>query len=188
MDMNLLGLRFSSATGWRQAAHVNCTILAAMSVALLGCTIGAFQHTQGALRTHMFYAGTCAGDGSGAAGVNLALHLVINAASTAALASSNFFMQVLNAPSRREVDRAHRRGTFLGIGVPSVRNAFHVGRFKTWCWVVLLLSSVPIHLLFNSAVFQTDQRASDFHLTIASEEFASGGKYYAPGARYEFQT
>ncbi|KAK7908398.1 hypothetical protein PG985_015701 [Apiospora marii] len=131
MDMNRHGLRFSSATGWRQAAHVNCTILAATSVTLLGCTIGAFKHTHGALKTHMFYAGTCAGDGSGAARVNLALHLAINVVSTAALASSSFFMQVLNAPSRREVDRAHRRGTFLGIGVPSVRNAFHVGRFKT---------------------------------------------------------
>ncbi|KAK7965137.1 hypothetical protein PG988_010141 [Apiospora saccharicola] len=182
MDMKRLNLRLGSSMGWRQAAHVNCTILAAMSVTLLACTISALKHTHGAMRTYMFYEGTCAGDGSGAARVNLALHLVINVVSTAVLASSNFFMQVLNAPSRREVDKAHRRGTFLGIGVPSVRNAWHISRFKTWCWVVLLLSSVPIHLLFNSAVFQTDQRASDFHLTIASEDFANGGNYFAPGA------
>ncbi|KAK8049202.1 hypothetical protein PG994_010932 [Apiospora phragmitis] len=41
-------------------------------------------------------------------------------------------MQVLNAPSRREIDKAHIKGSFLGVGVPSVRNAFAVSPFKTW--------------------------------------------------------
>ncbi|KAI0016513.1 hypothetical protein F4780DRAFT_797808 [Xylariomycetidae sp. FL0641] len=97
------------------------------------------------------------------------------------LASSNFFMQVLNSPSREEVDAAHRKGTWLGIGVPSVRNAFRVSRFKTWSWIILLLSSIPIHLLFNSAIFETSHRGSDFHMTIATEDFTRGGDYYLPG-------
>ncbi|KAK6864134.1 hypothetical protein PG995_000662 [Apiospora arundinis] len=180
MDLNRLNIGISSATGWRQAATVNCAILVAMSITLLGTTIGAIANTNSAMKAIMFFEGTC--DGGSAAGVNLALHLLINVVSTAVLASSNFFMQVLNAPSREEVDEAHARGTYLGIGVPSVRNAFVVSPFKTCCWMVLLLSSIPIHLVFNSAVFLTDQRASDFHLTIANEEFASGGKYYTPGA------
>ncbi|TRX96986.1 hypothetical protein FHL15_002292 [Xylaria flabelliformis] len=75
------------------------------------------------------------------------------------LASSNFFMQILNAPSREEVDTAHAKGSWLLIGVPSV-----------------------VHLLFNSAVFETDFRESDFHLAVATEEFASGGSYFPPGA------
>lgn len=119
MDMNRLGLRLGSATGWQQAASVNCTVLVAMSVTLLGCTIGSLKHTRGAMKTYMFYEGTCAGDGSGAARINLALHLVINVVSTAVPASSNFFMQVLNAPSRREVDKAHRKGTFFASGCPA---------------------------------------------------------------------
>lgn len=180
MDINRLNIGISSATGWRQAANVNCTVLVAMSIALLGTTIAAFAHTKGTSKASMFFQGTC--DGGSAAQVNVALHLLINVVSTAVLASSNFFMQVLNAPSREEIDRAHARGSYLGIGVPSVRNAFVVSRFKTCCWIVLLLSSIPIHLVFNSAVFQTNQRASDFHLTIANEEFANGGKYFAPGA------
>ncbi|KAK7745100.1 hypothetical protein SLS62_009964 [Diatrype stigma] len=98
------------------------------------------------------------------------------------LASSNFFMQILNSPSREEIDAAHARGTWFGIGVSSVRNAFRVSTFKTWCWVALLISSIPIHLLFNSTIFETDYRGSDFHVTIATEEFLRGGAFYPPGA------
>ncbi len=91
-------------------------------------------------------------------------------------------MQVLNAPTRQEVDNAHFKSSWLGIGVPSVRNAFRVSRFKTWSWISFLLSSIPIHLLFNSAVFEVDSRESDFHLTIATEQFLHGGDFYPPGS------
>ncbi|KAI1634849.1 hypothetical protein F4809DRAFT_651555 [Biscogniauxia mediterranea] len=90
-------------------------------------------------------------------------------------------MQVLNSPTREEVNAAHFSGSWLGIGIPSVRNAFRVSKFKTCCWVVLLLSSIPIHLVFNSTIFETDHRGSDYHLTIATENFTRGGAYYPPG-------
>ncbi|OTA98823.1 hypothetical protein M426DRAFT_101648 [Hypoxylon sp. CI-4A] len=91
-------------------------------------------------------------------------------------------MQVLNAPSREELSTAHFQGSWMGIGISSVRNAFRVSRFKTACWVCLLISSIPIHLVFNSTIFQTDQRTSDYHITIASEKFMNRGPYYGPGA------
>jgi hypothetical protein len=87
--------------------------------------------------------------------------ILLTAESITRLASSNFFMQVLNAPTRQEVDNAH---------------------FKTRCWISLFLSSIPIHLLFNSAVFEVDRRESDFHLTIATEQFLYGGDFYPPGS------
>lgn len=62
------------------------------------------------------------------------------------------------------------------------RNAFLVSKVKTVCWVLLLLCSIPIHILFNSTVFQMDQRGSDYHLTIASEGFVNGAGFYPPGA------
>ncbi|KAI5923903.1 hypothetical protein F4810DRAFT_153074 [Camillea tinctor] len=91
-------------------------------------------------------------------------------------------MQVLNSPTREEVNAAHFSGTWLGIGIPSVRNAFRVSKFKTICWILLLFSSIPIHLVFNSTIFETDHRESDFHLTIANEDFVHGGTYYPPGS------
>ncbi|KAI2467389.1 hypothetical protein F4781DRAFT_423354 [Annulohypoxylon bovei var. microspora] len=167
------------STGWRQAAKVNSIVLAAMSVTLLGFLI-AVTSKVGLYKALFFYDGDC--DGGNVSKLNMVLHLLINVVSTLVVTSSNFFMQVLNSPSREEVNAAHFQGSWMGIGVPSVRNAFKVSRFKTWCWICLLLSSIPIHLLFNSAVFQTDRRDSDYHLTIATEEFINGGAYYAPGA------
>ncbi|KAI1276354.1 hypothetical protein F5Y07DRAFT_408502 [Xylaria sp. FL0933] len=46
----------------------------------------------------------------------------------------------------------------------------------------LVLTSVPIHLFFNSAIFRTDYRGSNYRLTIATEDFINGGTYFPPGA------
>ncbi|TGZ80807.1 hypothetical protein EX30DRAFT_39561 [Ascodesmis nigricans] len=44
-------------------------------------------------------------------------HLMINVASTMLLGSSNFIMQCLTAPTRKDVDWAHEKRKFLEIGV-----------------------------------------------------------------------
>lgn len=48
------------------------------------------------------------------------LHLLINALGTVILGSSNYCAQFLAAPTREDLDRAHVRGSWLDIGVPSV--------------------------------------------------------------------
>lgn len=45
-----------------------------------------------------------------------------------------------------------------------------------------MASSIPMHLVFNSIVFQTNYFGSEYHLTIASEGLVSGAPYYPPGA------
>lgn len=47
---------------------------------------------------------------------------------------------------------------------------------------LLLLSSFPLHLLFNSAVFETRYEGRNWNLTIATEAFAAGSSFFAPGA------
>lgn len=166
-------------SGWRRAAYVNSAVLTAITI-LMACLLAVSASQTSFVQANLFFAGTC--DGGTASAVNVGLHLVLNTVSTAVFASSNFFMQVLNAPSREEVDAAHAKGVYLGIGVPSVRNVFRVGRFKTYSWMALLLSSIPMHLFFNSMIFQTDYHSSGYHLTIADANFVNGAQYYAPGA------
>ncbi|KAH8659855.1 hypothetical protein BX600DRAFT_51176 [Xylariales sp. PMI_506] len=164
--------------GWRRTGAVNLTLVAACIFAVLGCLIRASR------------SGSVFGDGivvleedcSTTAKVNLFLHFLINVVSTIVLASSNFFMQVLSSPSRDEIDRAHAYLRSMDIGIPSVKNVRLVSRFKQICWVVLFLSSFPIHLLFNSAVFETGYEGSSWTLTIATEDFVNGADYFVPGA------
>jgi hypothetical protein len=172
--------RWFNNLNWRQATTINTTITSVAAAIFVPLLIVASVKAGGINKTLMFFSGGC-GTGS-ASRLNVALHLGINIFSTALLASSNFFMQILNAPSREEVIQAHARGSWLDIGVLSSRNAFQVSRFKTASWVIFFLSSLPIHLLFNSAIFQTDNRDAFYHLTIANEAFIHGGQYFGPGA------
>ncbi|KAB8263109.1 hypothetical protein BDV32DRAFT_9105 [Aspergillus pseudonomiae] len=83
------------------------------------------------------------------------LHLVINILSTALLCASSYTMQCLCAPTRTEIDRAHLKNQWLDIGVSSVRNLFRISKMKLILWLILALSSLPLHLFYNSTIFST---------------------------------
>ncbi|KAJ5354961.1 uncharacterized protein N7496_012173 [Penicillium cataractarum] len=82
-------------------------------------------------------------------------HYAINVIATVLVSASNYNMQCLTAPTRREIDSAHGRRRWLDIGIHSMRNLSHIKRPKAVFWLVLALSSLPLHLLWNSAVFMT---------------------------------
>jgi hypothetical protein len=76
-----------------------------------------------------------------------AVHLLINLLSSLLLGASNYCMQRLVAPTRKEVDSAHARKKWLDIGMPSVRNLSFIGKSRVVLWVLLGLSSVPLHFV-----------------------------------------
>ncbi|OMP85474.1 hypothetical protein BK809_0004144 [Diplodia seriata] len=78
---------------------------------------------------------------------SIGIHLLINVLSTLLLGGSQYVMQCLCAPTRGEIDRAHRRGAWLDIGQPSMRNLRYIRRWKLLMWIALVLSSLPLHLL-----------------------------------------
>jgi hypothetical protein len=86
---------------------------------------------------------------------SLGIHIIINILSSLLLSASNYTMQVLNAPTRLECDKAHARGGWMDIGITSLHNIFRVTWPRRVLWLLLGVSSVPIHLLYNSAAFKT---------------------------------
>lgn len=113
---------------------------------------------------------------------NTLIHLPINTISTLVLASSNFFIQILNSPSRTAVDKIHTKGQWLDVGILYLRNAFHLSRWKLCVCLGLFLTSIPIHIFFNSSIFVIDTRMGDFNILIAAEAFVNRGAFYVPGA------
>lgn len=79
--------------------------------------------------------------------LNTGIHIVINIFSTVLLSGSNYCMQCLAAPTRRDVDFAHAEDRWLDIGVPSVFNLTRISRRRFFLWLWLGLSSLPLHLL-----------------------------------------
>lgn len=164
-------------TGWRRTALINTSIvfiLTLFGIILFVCTV---SKSGGLGINYIIFQGTCKKSRS----INTWLHLFLNACSTGILASSNFFMQVLTSPTRSEVDKAHSKNISLKIGVQSMRNLYRAPRVKLVSWVLFFITSFPLHLFFNSAIFQTEYMSSDWNLTIASEGFIYGAEYYPPG-------
>jgi hypothetical protein len=97
--------------------------------------------------------------------LNTWLHLAINVLGTAMLGGSNYCttndpfmsrvgeaddeagMQYLCAPTRAEVDRAHAVKAWTDIGIMSLRNLRVISTYRVTIWILLALSSVPLHLL-----------------------------------------
>lgn len=79
--------------------------------------------------------------------INIGIHLLINILGTILLGASNYCMQCMSAPTRAEVDRAHAKFRWVDIGVPSIRNLRKIRGLRVVLWLLLGLTSLPLHLL-----------------------------------------
>ena len=105
--------------------------------------------------------------------LSLWLHLAINVLSTLLLGASNYTMQCLSSPTREEINTAHRQRIWLDIGIPSLRNLKHISWGKIFLWWLMALSSIPLHLLYNSVVFST-LSAQEYSVFASSAELVNG--------------
>ena len=101
------------------------------------------------------------------------IHLGIKILGTLLLGASNYCMQILCAPTREEINAAHAKQVWLSTGVASLKNLFYIDRRKLLLWIVLGLSSVPLHLLWNSAVIDT-LSSNNYIYGAATENFLNG--------------
>jgi len=177
LSARLLPLSGLEQSSWKLSAFINTIAVACFSIILLGVLIYGFSRGKGINSAFFLYQGDCATSTT----INFIAHLIINTLGTLILASSNFFMQIVSAPSREELNRAHSLSQWVDIGVPSIRNVPYLSRLKRWSWLALALSSVPIHFFLNSTTFLIQSSNSVFTATWAGEPFVRGGDYYPPG-------
>jgi hypothetical protein len=135
---NLHGWRFGIFTGCLLAWAV---LLANTIIAIVAAVKGEGDTDISAQKT--LYKGDC----EYMRKLNIGAHLLINILSTFLLGASNYAMQCLSAPTRLEVDVAHSQRIWLDIGVPGVRNIKRISKWRAFLWLVLGLSSLPLHLL-----------------------------------------
>ncbi|KAM0425290.1 hypothetical protein ACHAPT_009346 [Fusarium lateritium] len=133
------------------------------------------------LKDTIIYTGKC----DTTSRTNLWLHLAINIVATGILGSSNFFMQVLVAPTRQEIDQAHATGQWVEVGVHSIRNFRFLAGRKVILWFLFSLSSVPLHLIFNGCVLES-KASNGFKVLVVAESFLNGTRYeYPPVTKIE---
>ncbi|KAF2831463.1 hypothetical protein CC86DRAFT_314833 [Ophiobolus disseminans] len=140
----------TSLRGWRMGIVLGCC----MSSIVLGINIAVL--VIGATRGKGFengFAVPMSGLAEDMSRWSSAIHIVVNALSTLLLAASNYTMQVLSSPTRKDIDKAHAKSAHLDIGVLSTRNLSRIPRRRLLLFFLMGLSSIPIHLFYNSAVF-----------------------------------
>lgn len=85
-------------------------------------------------------------------------------------------MQCLSSPTRNEIDNAHAQGVWLDVGVPSLRNLRRLSTTRVVLWYLLAISSIPLHLLYNSAVFSS-LCTRQYSVFLVSSEFLDGAPF-----------
>ena len=111
-------------TGWRMGvliALVGTTLVCLFNVVVTNYVL--FRGT-----TKSGYGTIHSGECKKTRGLNVWVHLVVNVLSTLLLGASNYCMQVLSAPTREELVRAHAKRLWLRIGIPSFRNLRYIAR------------------------------------------------------------
>lgn len=97
-------------------------------------------------------------------------HSAINILSTMLLSASNAGAQLLVAPTRSDVTRAHAQNRWLDVGIPSLRNLCTISLWRTLGWLVLMASSIPLRLLYNSVLFQSASGHS-YQAALVTKDF-----------------
>ena len=104
------------------------------------------------------------------------IHLGINVLSTLLLGASNYTMQCLSSPTREDINRAHSQNLWLNIGTPSIRNLLRISRSRMVLWWLVAISSVPLHLMYNSAVFTT-LSTREYNAFLVQRDFLTGAPF-----------
>jgi hypothetical protein len=81
-------------------------------------TIFASTHFHGSKGAAVIYQGNCVTVNQ----LDTYIRLLVNLLSTGMLMASNYCMQLQAAPTRKNIDEAHKDGYWLDVGVPSLCN------------------------------------------------------------------
>ena len=140
-------------TGWHTGVLASATCALTVLFINVGLTTYAATNPEYRMENGIgtLYSGSC----DKSKKIGLWLHLLINALSTLLLSGSNYTQQCLTAPTRSEIDAAHAKRRWMDIGVPSVRNLFGIKGERMLLWIVIGLTSIPLHLLYAYIVAPT---------------------------------
>ncbi|PUU76465.1 hypothetical protein B9Z19DRAFT_1149417 [Tuber borchii] len=172
---------FSSAwkpvwyTGWHTGVLACATSVIVVLFINVGLTIYAATNPEYKMERGIgtLYSGSC----DKSRKIGLWLHLGINVLSTLLLSGSNYTQQCLAAPTRSEIDAAHAKRHWMDIGVPSIRNLFQIKAERTFLWIAIGITSIPLHLLSVSITMPTQALANRKASALVSNNHFEPGAY-----------
>lgn len=135
---------FSRLRGWRVTILAGACLTSLVMLVNIGLLIWAYRN---AIESHSGILTLHRGQRQEMKKILTWSHLGINILSTLILSASTAGLQCVSMPTREELDEAHERGRWMHVGVLGLRNFFHISNWRRVVWILLAISSVPIHLL-----------------------------------------
>lgn len=73
---------------------------------------------------------------------------------------------------RQDIDKAHASYDWMDIGIPSVRNLWRISWLRKTLWFFLFVSSIPLHLVYNSAII-SNTSYSDYKVFTFTQDLVN---------------
>ncbi|KAK8048325.1 hypothetical protein PG994_010055 [Apiospora phragmitis] len=157
--------------GWKGGATCNIILAFVLLVLAVICLILAMTRQVVAGETIIF-SGSC----DMASSINTGLHAAINVFAITILVGSNYVFQILSSPTRLELASAHKKKQWLDIGIPSLRNLFHVSGLRTALIAVALLCAVTTQIIYNAVIF-TSPTGFKSDIVVVTNDFLTGAPF-----------
>lgn len=119
-------------------AHIILTLKLAAKAATHGYGWGS--------SSSVVYNGTCTKANQIATG----LHVLINISVLTLTATSSYACQVLAAPSRAAIDKAHSQRVWVSIGSSSFTNIWYAPFWRKALWLLIFFTSLPVQMVYVS--------------------------------------
>ncbi|KAK7952672.1 uncharacterized protein PG986_008400 [Apiospora aurea] len=158
-------------TGWKGGATCNIILAFVLLVIAVVCLILAITRQVVSGETIIF-SGSC----DTASSINTGLHAAINVFAVTILVGSNYAFQILSSPTRLELASAHNKKQWLDIGIPSLRNLFHVSGLRTALIAVALLCAVSTQIIYNAVIF-TSPTGFKSDIVVVTSDFLTGAPF-----------
>ncbi|TGO62518.1 hypothetical protein BCON_0019g00540 [Botryotinia convoluta] len=149
---------------WKSRCSIAAVFMGAVLAAYVIFIIWASQRSTDGTSIGTIFEGSC----STVNATNLGLHVLINVMGMILSIASACALYFLSSPTRNEIDEAHTKGNSFDIGVLSLRNLKSLK--KKILFGLLIISSLPIHFLANSAVFESNLDVN-YDVVVVSPEF-----------------
>ncbi|EXK82470.1 hypothetical protein FOQG_13183 [Fusarium oxysporum f. sp. raphani 54005] len=166
-------------SGWRKTALYLTILATILTIFLVTALVISLHVVNGGGASIFGETAILSGSCDKTSNANLWIHLAINVIGTGVLGSSNFFMQVLVAPTRKDVDCAHASKRWVEIGVPSIHNFRFISKRRILLWALFSLTGIPLHLVFNGSILES-KATNGFVAIMASETFLDGARFTLP--------
>ncbi|ATZ52000.1 hypothetical protein BCIN_07g05340 [Botrytis cinerea B05.10] len=149
---------------WKSRCSIAAVLMGVVLAVYVVFIIWASQKSTDNVSIRTIVEGSC----STVNATNFGLHVLINVLGMAVSIASACALYFLSSPTRNEIDEAHAKGNSFDIGVLSFRNLKSFK--KKVLFGLLIISSLPIHFLANSAVFESKLEVN-YDVVVVSPEF-----------------